>query len=85
MFNLINYEPAIDEIYSYAKDPFAAKYQLLINKRECTDLKHLNDLKDFTKYSNNMGDVYKNIEEHKINKKMKNINCIWRDQSWCAY
>ena len=33
LFNLINNEPDIDEIYLYAKDPCEAKYQLLINKR----------------------------------------------------
>ena len=34
LFNLINHEP--DIIYLYAKDPYEAKYQLLINKREIT-------------------------------------------------
>ena len=29
-----------------------AKYQLLINKRESTHLKYLNDSKNFTEYSN---------------------------------
>ena len=38
----------------YAKDPFEAKYQLLINKPESTDLKHLNDTKVFIEYSNDM-------------------------------
>ena len=33
-FNLINQEPGIDKIYLYAKDPYEAKYQFLINKRE---------------------------------------------------
>ena len=39
------------------------KYQLLINKRERTGLKYLNDSKVFIEYSNDMDDVYKNIEE----------------------
>ena len=34
----------------YAKDPYKAKYQFLINERESTGLKHLNDPKAFTKY-----------------------------------
>ena len=33
-------------IYLHAKDPFEAKYQLLINKRERTGLKYLNDSND---------------------------------------
>ena len=46
------------EIYSYAKDPYEAKYQLLINKRENTGVKYLNDPKAF-------------IEEYNPNKKRK--------------
>ena len=34
LFNLINQQPDIDKIYLYAKDPYEAKYQLLINKIE---------------------------------------------------
>ena len=47
LFNLINKEPDIDKIYLSAKDPHEAKYQFLINKRESTGLKHLNDSKSF--------------------------------------
>ena len=39
LFNLINEQPDIDKIYLYAKDPYEAKYQFLIKKRESTDLK----------------------------------------------
>ena len=39
--NPINHEPDIDKIYLYTKDPYEAKYQLLSNKRESTDLKYL--------------------------------------------
>ena len=46
-FNLKNHEPDIDNIYLYAKDAYKAKYQLLINKRESTGLKYLNDSKGF--------------------------------------
>ena len=45
LFNLISQQPDIDNIYLYAKDPYEAKYQLLINKREITGLKYLNNLK----------------------------------------
>ena len=50
LFDLINYQPDIDKIYLYAKSPYETKYQLLINKRISTDLKHLNDSKAFIEY-----------------------------------
>ena len=34
LLNLINNQPDIDKIYLCAKDPYEAKYQYLINKRE---------------------------------------------------
>ena len=36
----------------------------LTNKREKTGLKHFNDSKAFIEYSNNMTDIYKDIEEY---------------------
>ena len=71
LFNLISYQPDIDKIYLYAKDLYEAKCKLLISKRESTDLTHLNDSKAVIKYSNDMNDIYKNIEEYNINKKRK--------------
>ena len=71
LFNLINEEPDIDKIYSYARDPYEAKYQFLINKRESTGLKNFNDSKGFIEYSNDIDDIYKNIEEYNPNKKPK--------------
>ena len=50
LLNLINHEPDIDKIYLYAKDPYEAKYQLLINKKESTGLNYLNDSKAFIEY-----------------------------------
>ena len=47
LLNLINNQPDIDKIYLYAKDPYEAKYQILIDKRESVGLKHFNDLKSF--------------------------------------
>ena len=47
---VITHEPDIDKIYLYAKDPYKAKYQLLINKREITGLKYLNYSKAFIEY-----------------------------------
>ena len=54
LLNLINHKPDIDKFFLYAKDPYEVKYQLLINKRESTGLKYLNDLKAFIEYSNVM-------------------------------
>ena len=34
LFNVINNQPDIDKIYLYAKDPYEAKYQFLISKRD---------------------------------------------------
>ena len=71
LLSLINYQPDIDKIYLYAKDPYEAKYQFLINKRESTGLKHFNDPKAFIEYSNDMQDVYKNIDEYNPDKENK--------------
>ena len=64
LLNLINNHPDIDKIYLYAKDPYEAKYQYLINKREKVGLDCFNDPKAFMDYSNNMQDVYKYIEKY---------------------
>ena len=48
----------------YAKDPYKVQYQFLINKREKVDLNRFNDPKAFIEYSNDMQDVYKNIDEY---------------------
>ena len=55
----------------YAKDPYEAKYQYLINKREGVGINHFNDPKAFIEYSNDMQDVYKNIDEHNADKQRK--------------
>ena len=71
LLNLINNQPDIDKIYLYAKDPYEDKYQFLINKRESIGLKHFNDPKAFTEYSNDMHDVYKNINDYNPDKENK--------------
>ena len=71
LFNLINQQPDIDKIYLYGKDPNEAKYQFLIKKCEDIGTKHFNDCKVFIGYSNDMGDIYKNIEEYNPNKNEK--------------
>ena len=71
LFNLINNQPDIDKIYLYAKDPYERKYQYLINKREKVGLDHFNDPRAFIAYSNDMQDIYKNIEDYNPGKKRK--------------
>ena len=63
--NLIENQPDIDKIYLYAKDPYEAKYQYLINKREGVGIDHFSDPKAFIEYSNDMHDVYKSINYYK--------------------
>ena len=58
LLNLINNQPDIDKIYLYAKYLCEVKYHFLINKGESMRLKHFNDPKAFTEYSNDMQDVY---------------------------
>ena len=71
LLNLMNNQPDIDQIYLYAKDPYEAKYQYLINKREKVGLDHFKDPKAFMESSNDMEDVYKNIENYNAGKKRK--------------
>ena len=68
---MINNQQDIDKIYLYAKDPYEDKYQYLINKRESVGLKHFNDPKAFIEYSNDMHDVYKNIDDYNPDKENK--------------
>ena len=67
--NLINNQPYIDKIYLYAKDPYEAKYQHLINKREHVGLDHFNDPKVFMQHSNDMLNPYKNTQDCNPDKK----------------
>ena len=71
LLNLINNQPDIDKIYLYAKYPYEAKYQYLINKREKVGLDHFKDRTAFIEYSNDMQDVYRNIEDYNSGKKRK--------------
>ena len=58
-------------MYLYAKDPYEAKDQYLINKREKVGLDHFKDPRAFIEYSNDMQDIYKNIEDYNPGKKCK--------------
>ena len=71
LFNLINYEPDIDQIYLHAKDPYEEKNQFLIIKWDSKNLKHFNNSKVFVEYLNDMDNIYKNIVDYNQNKKRK--------------
>ena len=71
LLNLKENQPDIDKIYLYAKDPYEAKYQYLINIRESAGWKHFNDPNAFIEYSNDMQDVYTNIDEYNVDKESK--------------
>ena len=73
LLNLINNQPDIDKIYLYARDPYESKYQFLINKREEVGLDHFNDAKTFIEYSNDMRDVYQNIEDYNLGRERKKL------------
>ena len=46
----------------YAKNPYEAENQFLINQRESSGLKYFNDYKAFIEYWIDMDGIYKNIE-----------------------
>ena len=71
LFNLINQQPDIKKVYLCTKDLNKAKYQFLIKKREDVGTNRFNDSKAFIEYSNDMKDIYKNIEEYNPNKERK--------------
>ena len=68
ILNLIENQADIDQIYLYANNPYEAKYQYLINKRQNVGI---NNPKAFFEYSNDMHDVYKNIDDYNPDKEKK--------------
>ena len=57
----------------YAKAPYEAKYQYLINIREKVRIDHHDDLKAYIEYSNDKHEIYKNINEYYPDKENKII------------
>ena len=70
LFHLINQQPD-NGIYLYAQDPYERKYLFLTKKREDVETKDFNDSKTFNEYSNDMDDIYKNIEEYNLYENLK--------------
>ena len=71
LLNLINNHADIDKIYLNTKNLYEDKYQFLIKKKESIGLKHFNDPKAFLEYSNDMHDVYKDVNDIILIKKTK--------------
>ena len=57
LLSLVENQQNFDKTYLWAKDPYEAKYQYLINKRESVSINHFNNPKAFIEYSNDMRDV----------------------------
>ena len=71
LLNSISNQSDIDKIYLFAKDPYEAKCQYLINKREKVGLVHFDDHKTFIEYSDDIQDVHQNIDDYNPGKKRK--------------
>ena len=71
LWKIIENQLDIDKIYLYAKDLYEAKYQYLINKKESVLMNNFNDPKAFIEYSNDMHNVYKNINYYNPSKENK--------------
>ena len=71
LLNLIVNRLDIDKIYFYAKDLYESKYQYLINKREGAGKNHFKDLKAFIEYSDDMCNIYRNINHYNPDKEKK--------------
>ena len=71
LLNLIENQPDINKIYLYAKDPYEAISQYLINKTKGVGIIHFRYLKAFIECSNGMRNVYKNINHYNHDKEIK--------------
>ena len=67
----LNKTTPVDKIYLYAKDLSKPKYEFLINNRKNAGIKHFNDPTAFIEYSNDMNDVFTNIDDYNKQRKRK--------------
>ena len=67
----LNKTTPVDKIYLYAKDLSELKYEFLINNRKNAGIKHFNDSTAFIEYSNDMDDVFTNIDDYNKQRKRK--------------
>ena len=71
LFQNLNETTPVDEIYLYAKDLTEPKYEFLINNRKNAGIKHFNDSTAFIEYSNDMDDVFTNIDDYNKKRQRK--------------
>ena len=71
LLHLINNLHPIDKIYLYAKDLHEPKYEYLINRKEQTGIKDLNDPYAFIEHSDDMNDVLDDINSYNKNRDKK--------------
>ena len=74
LFHLIenlNKTTPVDKIYLYAKDLSEPMYEFLINNRKNAGIKRFNDPTAFIEYSNDMDDVFTNIDNYNKKRKRK--------------
>ena len=76
ILNVIENQPDIDKIYLYAKDPYEAKYQFLINKREGVSINHFEDHMTENKKLNSI------VTELFIRGRKLNISLVFITQSY---
>ena len=67
----LNETTPIDKIYLYTKDLSEPKYELLFNNRKNAGIKYFNDSTAFIEYSNDMDDVFTNIDDYNKKRKRK--------------
>ena len=67
----LNKTTPVGKIYLYAKDLSEPKYEFLVNNRKNAGIKHFNDPTAFIEYSNDMNDVFTNIDEYNKQRKRK--------------
>ena len=71
LLHLINNLHPFDKIYLHVKDIHELKYEYLINKREQPGIKNLNDPNAFIEYSDDMSDVFDDINDYNKNRDKK--------------
>ena len=59
----LNKTTSVDKTYFYAKDLSEPKYEFFINNRKNAGIKHFNDPTALIEYSNDMDDVFTNIDD----------------------
>ena len=69
----LNKTTPVDKIYLYAKDLSEPKYKFLINSRKNAGIKHFNNPTAFIEYSNDMNDVFTNINDYNKQRKRKGL------------